>query len=158
MNLKGTLRLTFVVVVSIFYFAALSFAGSSKTSITVSATVLARVSQSLIHQEPTVNVTEDDIQKGFVEVLSGTILQVKSNVRNGYALIFEGVNELFSEVWVTDKGRTTVLSPNGGFIHQAGTGSNVEVKNLTYKFHLKKDTRPGTYPWPLRIRARTAFK
>lgn len=153
MNLKDILKLALVVIATTLYFHALSFAGSSKASITVSATILARVSQSIIHQAPSVSVTEDDVKKGFVEIYSGTILQIKTNARSGYALLFEGVSELFSEVWVTDKGRTTVLSPNGGFIYQSSSGSNIEVKDLTYKFHLKKDIQPGSYSWPLRVRA-----
>src|SRR4030065_1183252 len=106
MNLKNISKLTLLLVIVITaYFNSLSFAGSGKATIVVSATVMARISQSIIHQESTINVTQGDLRKGFVEIPSGTILQVKTNTRNGYALFFEGNNELFKKVMVVDNGR-----------------------------------------------------
>jgi hypothetical protein len=134
-------------------FSSFSFAGSGKATITVSATVVARISQSIIHQEPAINVTEGDIKRGFIEVVSGTILQIKTNARNGYALFFEGSNELFKEVVVVDKGRTVTLSSEGGFVHQPYSGRNIEVKDLSYKLQLKENIQPGSYPFPFRIKA-----
>lgn len=131
---------------------SLSFAGST-AKIMVTATVLARMTQSVIHQETRINITEADIKKGFIEISSGTILRVKTNDRKGYGLFFEGSNELFKEVMVMDKGRTVVLSLNGGFVHQPYSGSNIEVKELSYKLTLKDDIQPGSYSWPFRVRA-----
>ncbi len=119
----------------------------------VSATVVARVSQSVIHQAPRISVTEEDIKRGFIEMPSATILQIKTNSRNGYVLFFEGETELFKEVRVMEKGRTTLLSPNGGLIHQPNSGGNVEIKDLSYKIVLTKNIQPGSYAFPFRIRA-----
>ncbi|MEW6375525.1 MAG: hypothetical protein AB1502_07010 [Thermodesulfobacteriota bacterium] len=119
----------------------------------VSATVMARISQSIIHQDSKITVMEADIKRGFIEIPSGTILQIKTNALNGYALFFEGSNELFKEVMVMDKGRTVVLSLNGGFVHQPYSGSNIEVKDLSYKIQLKENIQPGTYPFPFRVKA-----
>jgi len=130
----------------------LSFGGNS-AKIMITATVLPRISQSIVHQESRINITEEDIKRGFIEIPSGTILQVKSNGRNGYGLFFEGSNELFKEVMVMDKGRTVILSPNGGFVHQPYSGSNIEVKDLSYTLHLKENIQPGVYSWPLRVKA-----
>jgi hypothetical protein len=130
-----------------------SFAGSTKSTFMASARVVSSFSQPSIHQESRINVTEEDIKKGFIEIPSGTILQVKTNSKKGYFLYFEGNNELFKEVMVMDKGRTVVLSPNGAFVHQPCSGSNIEVKDLSYKLHLKENILPGTYSWPLRVRA-----
>jgi hypothetical protein len=125
----------------------------NKASIMVSATVVARISQSVIHQAPRFSVAEEDIKRGFIEIPSGTILQIKTNSRNGYALFFEGGNELFNEVRVLEKGRSTLLSPNGGFIHQSHSGSNVEIKDLSYKIVLNRNIRPGSYPFPFTVKA-----
>jgi len=147
------LKLALIAVAIFAYLNGISFAGSSNSTIMVSATVIGRVSQSIIHQEPKINVTEGDIKKGFIEIASGTILQIKTNARNGYALFFEGSNELFKEVMVMVNGRTVSLSPNGGFVHQPYSGSNVEVKDLSYRLQLKEDTQPGTYSFPFRVKA-----
>jgi hypothetical protein len=153
MNFKEKLGLILSIMAITVSFSGLTFAESTKATIMVSATVVPRLSQSIIHQEPTVNVTEGDLKKGFIEIPSGTILQIKTNARNGYALLFEGSNELFKEVLVRDKGRSIALSPNGGLVHQPYSGSNIEVKDLSYKLQLKEDIQPGAYPFPFRVKA-----
>jgi hypothetical protein len=154
MNLKNISKLTLLlVIVIIAYLNGLSFAGNGKATIVVSATVMAKISQSIIHQEPLINITQGDLKKGFIDVPSGTILQVKTNARNGYLLFFEGSNELFKEVMVTDKGRMVTLSPHGGFVHQPYSGSNIEVKDLSYRLQLKENIQPGAYPFPFRVKA-----
>jgi len=153
MNFKNILKVTLLVIVITAYFNGLSFAGNGKATIVVSATVMARISQSIIHQESTINVTQGDLKKGFIEIPSGTILQVKTNARNGYALFFEGSNELFKEVMVMDQGRTVTLSPHGGFVHQPYSGSNIELKDLSYRLKLKENIQPGSYPFPFRVTA-----
>ena len=130
----------------------LSFAGNTAT-IMVSATVMARVNQSVTYQESRITVTEMDIKKGFIEILSATILQIKTNTKNGYVLLFEGGCELLKEVWVTDKGRTVVLSPSGGSIHQPYSGNPLETKELSFRFNFREDIQPGTYPFPFRVKA-----
>jgi hypothetical protein len=50
-------------------------------------------------------------------------------------------------------GRTVALSSNGGFVHQPYSGSNIEVKDLSYKLQLKEDIQPGIYPFPFRVKA-----
>jgi hypothetical protein len=153
MSFKNISKLTLLVMVITAHFTSPSLAGGGKATIVVSATVMARVSESIIHQEATINVTKDDLRKGFIEIPSGTILQIKTNARNGYALFFEGSNELFEEITVMEKGRTVTLSPHGGLVHQPYSGSNIEVKDLSYKFQLNKNIQPGTYPFPFRVKA-----
>ena len=151
--MRETIKLVLIAMAILACFNGISFAGSSNATIMVSATVIGRISQSIIHQEPSIKVTEADVKKGFIEVPSGTILEIKTNVRNGYALFFEGSNELFKEVMVMVNGRTVALSPNGGFVHQPYSGSNIEVKDLSYKLQLKEDIQPGSYPFPFRVKA-----
>ncbi len=151
--MRETIKLVLIAMAILAYFNGLSFAGSSNATVMVSATVIGRISQTIIHQEPGINVTEADVKKGFIEVPSGTILEIKTNARNGYALFFEGSNELFQEVMVMVNGRTVSLSPNGGFVHQPYSGSNIEVKDLSYKLQLKEDIQPGSYSFPFRVKA-----
>ncbi len=128
------------------------FAGN-RTSITITAVVLPRIFQSIIHQESMINIRNEDIEKGYIEVPSGTILQVRTNHRSGYMLYFEVGNEIFKEILVMEKGRVTALSPNGGLIHQPYSGSTIEIKDLSYKLFLREGVKPGLYSWPLHVKA-----
>lgn len=129
----------------------IGLAGNSAT-VMVSATVVARVNHWITHQEKMVIIKEDDIKKGYIEVLSAMILQIKTNQRNGYFLWFEGGNEIFKEIWVIDKGRVVVLPPSGGLIHQSYSGNPIEIKELSFRFNLKEDTQPGSYPFPISVK------
>jgi hypothetical protein len=151
-KVKNRISILIIVIAALMSLSGPTLAGN-KATIMVSATVVASVSQSLIHQVSRFNVTEEDIRRGFIEIPSATVLQIKTNDRRGYVLLFEGGNELFKEVLVTDKGRTVVLSPFGGLIHQPYSGSNIEVKDLSYKFFLRDNIQPGSYSWPFRVKA-----
>lgn len=142
--------LPFIVLVLLNVYS-LCFARS--TAIIVSATVIARVNQSIIHQESRITLTEADIKNGFIEIPSATILQVNTNSKNGYVLLFEGGGELYKEVWVMDKGRVVLLPPFGGLIHQPYSGSVVETKELSFRFNLRENIQPGSYPFPFRVKA-----
>jgi len=150
--MRKIIELLVIAIVLLVGLNGFAFAGN-KASITVTAVVMPRISQILSHQEARIQITEMDIKRGFIEVPSGTILQVKTNDRKGYGLFLEGGDELFKEVWVIDKGRTTVLSSGGGFVHQPYSGGNIEVKDLSYRFHLREDIQPGIYSFPIRVKA-----
>ncbi len=127
--------------------------GGNSISITVNAVVLPRITQSIIRQETKIHIKEEDIERGFVEVPSGTILEVKTNHRNGYMLFFQIGNEVFKEILVMEGGRTISLSSNGGLVHQPYSGSNLEIKNLSYRLYLREGIKPGFYSWPLSVKA-----
>jgi len=151
-KVKNRISILIIVIAALMSLSGPTLAGN-KATIMVSATVVPRVSQSLIHQVSRFNVTEEDIRRGFIEIPSATVLQIKTNDKKGYVLLFEGGSELFKEVTVIDKGRTIVLSSSGGFIHQTNSGGNVEVKDLSYKLLLNENIQPGSYSWPLRVKA-----
>lgn len=129
------------------------FAGSSKATLKVSATVQARISQTLVRQESVLSVTKEQIAKGYLDVPAATLINVKTNDRNGYMLSFEVNAEIVKEVWVIDSNRTTVLSGGGGFVHQAYPGPAGEIKELSYRLYLAPGTQPGLYAWPLSLTA-----
>lgn len=131
----------------------LGLAGNT-ASVTVSATILPRVTQSIIRQEKGIRITEEDVRRGIVEVPFGTILQVKTNTRSGYGLIFEGGSiDLFKEVQVRSQGKTVTLSENGGLVHQPGSMGKMGVIDISYVFHLREGIQPGAYPFPFRVMA-----
>lgn len=128
-----------------------AFAGSVRAIMTVSANVLAVAKKTVIHQTPVVNVTDEDLARGYVEVPKATVVEVKTNSRNGYLLSFENSGASFGEVWVIEGERVTVITGNGGFVNEANRSNGVmtEMKELGYRMYLAEGAKAGSYAWPL---------
>ena len=126
--------------------------GADNASINVSARVLPHLSQSLVQQQATLNVTKADIAKGYVDVPAGTVLQVNTNVRrNGYFL-HVAMQDLVQEVMVTINGRAVEVPFGGGLVHHV-TNTRQETLQIGYRIFITDGTTPGTYSWPVSISA-----
>ena len=142
-----------MVIAGIFTMTSSGVASSNNNSVRVTANVQARISQTLVRQEKVLKITEEEIKRGYVDLPAATLLQVKSNDRNGYMLSFEVNGDFIKEAWVIDSNRTTSLSGGGGFVHQAYPGPSGETKELSYRLFLVPGTQAGLYAWPLSITA-----
>lgn len=129
--------------------------GPGTARIQVTGTVLPRASFTVLHQEKVLNVTPEDVSRGYVDVPAAFRIVVRENSPRGYLLVFEsGVPEPPVErVSVRGLGTEIEIGPGGGFVprpHARGPVSEV----LSYRFSLSRDARPGTYPWPLSVSVR----
>ncbi len=129
-----------------------AMAGSSRTNMQAHAQVSTVFNATLVSQTTTINVTAADVARGYVEIDHATVLDVHTNSRDGYYLSFEAGSHTFSEIWVMDQNRTTLLSNGSGYIHQDNASSK-ETKRLSYRFTLPKLLPPGSYDWPLMVSA-----
>jgi hypothetical protein len=133
--------------------AAESSSGSASAKIKVTAKVLERTSMKIINQAHEFIVTAADIMRGYVAIPAASRINVKSNNPRGYFLMFEvmsGPSNIFSSISVDVGGREVQLSPNGGWIHQPFIHTGITT-DLSYRFELSKDAKPGTYNWPLMV-------
>jgi hypothetical protein len=120
--------------------------------IAVTASVPERTNVHIIFQLPELTVTNADIMRGFVVVHAATRIQVKSNNPAGYLLAFEVISThpAFDGAAVFIKGKEVQLSSGGGWIPQPYIRGGT-MFDLSYRFTLAKDARPGTYSWPFMI-------
>jgi hypothetical protein len=122
----------------------------------VSATVAPRATVKVIYQLPAVVITDADIGRGYVDVPSASRIEVRNNSRAGYLLIFTeigGAVPIFDQVHLKGSGLEIQIGPNGGWIPQPYVRDTVTME-LSYRFILSKNIRPGTYDWPLYLSAR----
>lgn len=124
-------------------------ADQASGSIRVSVIVQEYISLNTQSQAQTLRVTPDDIAKGYVDVNTGTVFTIKTNSRDGYMLYFENTGSQFSKVVLRVSGREIELLGMGGIVHQPYTGP--QAIELSYRFYLSADVKPGTYQWPLRM-------
>lgn len=119
------------------------------TKIQVTATVLARASAHMLRQPTEIVVTNADIQRGYLDVNAGSLVEIKNNSRAGVNLTFESHGLPFKETLVSGFGREVALGPNGGIITHKITGTNVVA--FSYRFVFDESSQPGTYAWPLTL-------
>ena len=128
------------------------FAKSSTNALLVATRVLPALSKSIHYNSPTLSITADDIKRGYVDIGDATVLEVRTNSRDGYSISLEKTGTSFKEVWVSDGVRTVIFRGSGGMMHQATLSLNtMEIKRLSYRFILSDKIIPGTYSWPLII-------
>jgi hypothetical protein len=137
--------------------ADISSPGSGTARIQVIATVLQWASLTVIYQERSLNVTLEDISRGYVEVPGASRVVVRENSPRGYLLVFEeaGVPESPVErVSVRGLGTEIEIGPGGGFVPRPHARGPVPAE-LSYRFSLSRDARPGVYSWPLSLSIRS---
>ena len=130
-----------------------AYAAGNKASITVSANVLANLSQTMIHQERTLIVTKENLEKGYVDITSGTVIYVKSNSQNGYFLDFNIDESFVNEVRMIINGRSVSVSSGPALIQQPFPGKAGETLQITYRLFLSPGMNPGSYQWPVMVAA-----
>lgn len=119
----------------------------------VSATVLKRASVKVLAQPTFIEITADDISRGYVDIPPVTRLDVQSNSLDGYTLDFTHEGEFARQIVVIGLGTEVQLGVGGGRVTQpaAGIGVTRKILALGFRFVLANGARQGAYPWPVRV-------
>jgi hypothetical protein len=125
-----------------------AFAGVN-TTLEVTATVLPVVKYSILHKESRLIVTQEDLDRGYIDIQRALIFSVKTNSFDGYLLTFSVGSDIFSGLTVVNENNVYKLSGSEFEIHMPFQGMNYITKELNIRFHLLSDAKPGTYEWPL---------
>lgn len=124
---------------------------SAGATITVSARVLPRASLTLLRQVSEIVITDADIRRGFMDIDTGSVFDLKNNSRAGCLLTFSAQGLPVKEVLVRGFDREVSLGPGGGMISHAFKGT-LRV-TLSYRFIFAGGVQAGTYQWPLAVTA-----
>lgn len=129
-------------------------AAALRSQIAVSAVVPAQTVAQLLQNPSQITITAADIARGYVEVPTGTRLQVTSNNREGYAIDFFPRLPIFKSVRIITPAGSGQLGPDGGTVVERGqSGRNLRL-DVSYRFDLTDQVTPGTYAWPLAMNVR----
>ena len=94
---------------------------------------------------------------GTSKLPAASRIEVRNNSRGGRLLVFEkvdGPDAPFERVSVRGLGREVEIGPGGGFVPHPYAAAPFTAE-LSYRFSLAKDTRPGTYSSPPSISVRS---
>lgn len=125
-------------------------AGFGSSTMKVTANVLPYLRLQVLKQVSTLDVTAEDVARGYIDVPAATDLMAKTNDRNGFSLSFDARSNVFRKAQVTGLVSGLELGPDGGMAHQPFTGNQMLMR-LSYRFFLAPEVAPGSYPWPLQI-------
>jgi hypothetical protein len=132
-------------------FSGTVLAGSTSATMSVRVQVQARTLLNVESQPPSLVLTETDLARGYVEVPAVSRIRVRSNDPDGYLLAFDVTAGPFTAIEVTGLGPAARISANGGWLARPFAGTQPVTSELTYRFLLASDVRPGTYAWPVAL-------
>ena len=142
-------------IIALIAIAAPLRAGSSSAEMNVSAHVIARTILTIDNQPSAVNITADDISRGYIDVPQAVAFHIRSNARDGFTLSFQPIDFPFSAAEVQWGGQGTVLQAGNAWssplIHPYQQGTS--VGSLAVRLRIVAGATPGSYAWPVQFEA-----
>jgi hypothetical protein len=131
--------------------AAALEAGEKSTALSVTVTVLPVARLQVLSPQQPLQISAQDLERGFVDVVEPLQLSVYSNAAAGYALEVLPLMPLVQSIEVYGLHGQAQLGPGGGRIVQRWNGPQTTSLSLTFRLGLAAGTQPGVYPWPLSL-------
>lgn len=144
-----------IAALGLFFLAALApvnaTAASRSGTMQVSVTVVARAIVTVNQQPQDVTVTSDDLRRGYVEVASPFLVNVRTNSRSGYVLHMVNTDPLFASAEISSADFTMHVSSESIIARPylpAGDALDLKVRLV-----LASGAREGRYGFPLAVDA-----
>ncbi|MGE0498140.1 MAG: hypothetical protein AB7I35_17295 [Ramlibacter sp.] len=129
-------------------------AAAEEGKLMVTATIAKRASLKVLAQPAVINLTAQDISRGFVEVASPMQIAVQNNSLDGYMLVLSGHGGFVRQARMRGLDTEVQLGAEGGVVTQrshGGGGVHRAVVALTFRFELTETARQGEYAWPIHM-------
>ena len=108
----------------------------------------------VLHQPETIEVTRQDVERGYVDISSGSLLKVTANI--GWQVSFATHGEVALSARVRGLSREVLVGPEGSTVTGLRPMRQATLFDLSYRFDLAPGVSPGTYPWPVTVSAMAA--
>ncbi len=129
-------------------------AADGTAQVGVGATVLKHVSLRVLQLPDTIQITEADIARGYVDVSTPSRLEIRSNSTAGFMLSIDSQADFARGTEVRGSGDTAALGRFGGVLSVKGGdagGMHTTPVELSFRVLLSNEARPGQHAWPLQI-------
>ncbi|HLJ73519.1 MAG TPA: hypothetical protein VKU62_02960 [Thermoanaerobaculia bacterium] len=146
------MKKTLTTLLTVIAIATPVFAGTSSATLGISVQVVARTILSVDSQPSSVQITADDIARGYVDLPQSVLFRVRSNAANGYTVQFEPVSYPFNRADVSWGTMTATVGSDGAWMTQ-GYQQGTQTGTLNVRLSLAPGTQPGSYAWPVRFDA-----
>jgi hypothetical protein len=129
-------------------------AGQVRTSIGVSATVLAVAHIERQSEPKDLAISAADLERGYIDVSEPTAVVIHSNSALGFALEVLPVVPIAASMIVRGCDAQASLGAEGGTIVQRWQHTNTMRLSLHFRLLLAPGLAPGRYPWPVQLSVR----
>lgn len=117
----------------------------------VSAIVIPSTRVDVLWAASVLEVTPDDVIRGYVDVRDAARLRVTSTSRAGFRVDVHPRIPLFRAIEVRVDGLRARIGPDGGTLVAAGRSGRQVPARIDYRFELAAGVAPGRYPWPVAL-------
>ena len=124
------------------------------TELSVTATVRAVAHMDLQSSPTELEISAQDLRRGYIDVPQSTQLLVRSNSATGFALDVMTVAPIVSSMVIHGLDSESALGADGGSIVQRWQRPQAVTLSLTFRLSLAAGLTPGIYPWPVRMAVR----
>ncbi len=150
--MKPTRNLTALSIAMLLLAAVPMQAESVSGTMQVSVQVIARAVVTIDSQPASVNVTAEDIARGYVDVEAPIVVRVRTNSRQGYLLQVENQSESFSSIELTSGNVAMNVGSHESLLRRPYV-SGGDVMPLRARLHLSSAATPGSFVLPLAFAA-----
>jgi hypothetical protein len=126
----------------------------ARTTMTVSATVIAVATLKSQSAPADIRVSAADVARGFIDVSEPLELVISSNSPAGFVMDVMTVTPMLSSLVVHGLDSDQFLGAEGGAIVQRWQRPQVVTLSLKFRLVLAPELTVGRYPWPLRVAVR----
>jgi hypothetical protein len=129
--------------------------GGSKASTNLNFRIVipAIVRVKALAQALGVTITQDDVERGHLDLDAASQLMLTSNSRNGYVISANFDAEILEGVEIKLPNQTLHANVSKGTktMHVQSSILVDEVVGVDYRLYLKPDLKPGHYHWPVAL-------
>lgn len=124
-------------------------AGPDAAQLTVRARVPHFFRLNVLSQPRAIEVSAQDVGRGYVDLPAPMELALESNSPNGYTLVFEREGEDFAGAQVQGLGQQVQVAAQGMIGWKPG--ARRETMQFQVRLQLAPGLAPGSYRWPLQV-------
>ncbi len=129
-------------------------AAQQSAAMSVSVTVVANAKMLTQFQATQLSVSEADVARGYLDVSAGSRFSISTNSHTGYVINFTPTNNIFDSVQISGLRNSVQLGSDGGSVVQRTPMVKNQSHELSFRFTLNQDVKPGNYSWPLLLSVR----
>lgn len=136
---------------AVLFIAPMLRAESVEGTMSVSATVVASARLTVESQPGAVDVTAEDIERGYVDLDAPILLRVQTNSRRGYLLQVANSDDAFSQIEISF-GNTEMRVAHEGWVDRPYVRGGESIA-MRARLRLSPLAQPGRHALPIEVTA-----